>query len=390
MLKNKLNIIAIIPARGGSKGIPKRNIISFCGKPLLAWTIEQALGSRLTKDVYVSSDADDILSISKRCGAEIIRRPKRLALDNSSSEEALKHAITFVERNTGEQIGIVVFLQATSPIRTSEDIDNAIKLFISKKADSLFSAAILEDFCIWKYRNNKLVSLTYDYQNRGKRQDRQPLYLESGSMYIFKPEVLKKYNNRLGGKIVMYIMDYWKSYEIDTVKDIEICEYFMRNKILKKQPRINIEDIQLIVYDFDGVMTDNKVIVFEDGRESIVANRSDGLGVEVLKKRGISQIILSTESNDVVRARAKKLNLSIIYACKDKKSTLIKYCKKRGYNLSKVVYVGNDINDLEAMEVVGYPIAPADAQIEIKKIAKIVTKARGGDGVIREVLDFIM
>lgn len=390
MLKNKLDIIAVIPARGGSKGIPKKNIINFCGKPLLAWTIEQALGSRLTKDVYVSSDADDILNISKRCGAEIIRRPKRLALDNSSSEEALKYAITFVERNTGEQIGIVVFLQASSPIRTSEDIDNAIKLFISKKADSLFSAAILEGFCIWKYRNNKLVSLTYDYQNRDKRQDRQPLYLENGSMYIFKPEVLKKYNNRLGGKIAIYTMDYWKSYQIDTVEDMKICGYFMRNKILKKQPRINIEDIRLIVYDFGGVMTDNKVIIFEDGRESIVANRSDGLGVEAPKKMGISQIILSTESNDVVRARAKKLNLSIIYACKDKKSTLIKYCKKRGYNLSKVVYVGNDINDLEAMEVVGYPIAPADAQIEIKKIAKIVTKARGGDGVIREVLDFII
>ena len=186
-------------------------------------------------------------------------------------------------------------------------------------------------------------------------------------LYIFKPEVLKKYNNRLGGKIIMYIMDYWKSYEIDTAKDIEICEYFMRNKMLKKQPRINIKDIQLIVYDFDGVMTDNKVIIFEDGRELIVANRSDGLGVEILKKRGISQIILSTESNDVVRARAKKLNLSVIYACEDKKRVLIEYCKKRGYNLSKVVYVGNDINDLEAMEIVGYPIAPADAHIEIKK-----------------------
>lgn len=138
----------------------------------------------MIKGVYVSSDADDILNISKKCGAKIIRRPKALALDNSSSEEALKHAITFIERNTGEKIDIAVFLQATSPIRTSEDIDNAIKLFISKKADSLFLAAILEDFCIWKYRNNKLASLTYDYQNRGKRQDRQPLYLENGSIYI--------------------------------------------------------------------------------------------------------------------------------------------------------------------------------------------------------------
>jgi len=386
MLKNKLNIIAIISARGGSKGIPCKNLISFCGKPLLAWSIEQALGSRLTKDVYVSSDADDILNISKRCGAEIIRRPKRLALDNSSSEEVLKHAITFVERNTGEQIGIVVFLQATSPIRTSEDIDNAIKLFISKKADSLFSAAILEGFCIWEYRNNKLVSLTYDYQNRGKRQDRQPLYLENGSMYIFKPEVLKKYNNRLGGKIAIYTMDYWKSYQIDTVEDMKICEYFMRNKILEKQARINIKDIQLIVYDFDGVMTDNKVIISEDGREAVFCNRADGLAIQKIKELGIPQIILSTEENQVVKARAKKLNIEVAHGITDKKIVLIDYCKKRNYDLKKVLYIGNDLNDLEVMKLVGYPIAPIDAVKEIKEIAKIITKARGGKGVIRELL----
>jgi len=274
-------------------------------------------------------------------------------------------------------------------VRTTQAIDNAIEKFFSEGADSLFSVAVLENFCVWGFRDNRLESITFNYRNRALRQDRQPLYLENGSMYIFKPEVLEKYNNRLGGKITMYIMDYWKSYEIDTAGDIEICEYFMRNKILKKQSRINIKDIQLIVYDFDGVMTDNKVIIFEDGTESIVANRSDGLGVEILKKRGINQIILSTESNNVVRARAKKLDLPVIYACEDKKSTLIKYCKEKGHNLSKVVYVGNDINDLEAMEVVGYPIAPADAHIEIKKIAKIVTKVRGGDGVIREIVDFI-
>ncbi|GAG59116.1 unnamed protein product, partial [marine sediment metagenome] len=115
------------------------------------------------------------------------------------------------------------------------------------------------------------ISVSYDYKNRVRRQERPPLYLENGSIYIFKPEVLVKYNNRLGGKISMYIMDYWKSFDIDTIEDIEVCEYFMRKKILSKQPRINKKDIQLIVYDFDGVMTNNKVIVSEDGRESIIA-----------------------------------------------------------------------------------------------------------------------
>jgi len=385
-----MNIVSIIPARGGSKGIPKKNILNFCGKPLISWTIEEVLGSKLINDVYVSSDADDILEISKNYGAKVIKRPRTIARDNSTSEEALKHAIAFIRKNVKEKIDIVVFCQATSPLRTSEDIDNAIKYFISTQADSLFSAVILESLYTWRKQKRELISVSYDYKNRARRQERLPLYLENGSIYIFKPEVLAKYNNRLGGKISMYIMDYWKSFDIDTIEDIEICEYFMRKKILSKPPRINKKDIQLIVYDFDGVMTNNKVIVSEDGRESIIANRSDGLGVELLKKKDIKQVILSTESNNVVCARAKKLNLPVIYACKDKKNALQKYCGKMKYNLSKVAYIGNDINDLEAMKMVGYPIATADARIEIKKISKIITKTIGGDGVIRELLDIFM
>lgn len=385
-----MNIVAIIPARGGSKGIPKKNILNFCGKPLISWTIEEVLGSKLINDVYVSSDADDILEISKNYGAKVIKRPRTIARDNSTSEEALKHAIAFIRKKVKEKIDIVVFCQATSPLRTSEDIDNAIKYFISTQADSLFSAVILESLYTWRKQKRELISVSYDYKNRVRRQERPPLYLENGSIYIFKPEVLVKYNNRLGGKISMYIMDYWKSFDIDTIEDVEVCKYFMRKKILSKQPRINKKDIQLIVYDFDGVMTNNKVIVSEDGRESIIANRSDGLGVELLKKKDIKQVILSTESNNVVHARAKKLNLPVIYACKDKKNALQKYCGKMKYNLSKVAYIGNDINDLEAMKMVGYPIAPADAHIEIKKISKIITKTIGGDGVIRELLDIFM
>ncbi len=231
--KNNNNIIAIIPARGGSKGIPKKNIVEFCGKPLIAWSIEQALGTKYIKNAYVSSDDKEILNVSKDSGAKSIKRPKKLATDTTSAEKVLLHAINYIQKFNKEKIDIVVFLQATSPIRTSEDIDNAIELFISKKADSLFSAAMLEDFCIWNYQNGKLTGLTYDYRNRGRRQDRMPLYLENGSIYIFKPEILKKYNNRLGGKIIMFMMDYWKSYEIDRLEDIEICEYFMQKTLDK-------------------------------------------------------------------------------------------------------------------------------------------------------------
>jgi YrbI family 3-deoxy-D-manno-octulosonate 8-phosphate phosphatase len=148
---------------------------------------------------------------------------------------------------------------------------------------------------------------------------------------------------------------------------------------------LNKKDIELIVYDFDGVMTDNRVLVLEDGREGVVVNRSDGLGVNIIKQMGIQQIILSTEINPVVTARARKIGIPVFQGINDKVATLVSYCEELKMNLTKVAYVGNDINDLECMKLVGWPIAPADAYSEVKNIAKIVTKASGGFGVVREI-----
>ena len=150
-----------------------------------------------------------------------------------------------------------------------------------------------------------------------------------------------------------------------------------------------LKDIDLIVYDFDGVMTDNRVIVFQDGTEAVMVNRADGLGVDRFRCLGIPQLILSTETNPVVKARAVKLRLEVIASCKDKRHALNSYCTENGYDLKKVMYIGNDLNDLEVMKVVGFPIAPADAHPVIGKLAKLITEAKGGEGVIKEVSDYM-
>ncbi|MCX5677966.1 MAG: acylneuraminate cytidylyltransferase family protein [Candidatus Omnitrophica bacterium] len=228
------HIICIVPARGGSKSIPKKNIVDFCGKPLIAWTIRQALESSLIDDVYVTTDDDTIAAVSEKYGAKVIRRPKRLSTDTASSEDALMHALSEIEKR-GAGIDLVVFLQATSPLRRAKDIDMAIAQFRATKADSMFSAAILEDYTIWKKIGPRLKSVSFNYKERGRRQDREPLYLENGSIYLFKPEILKRCKNRLGGRMRMYIMDFWRSYEIDNAEDLKVCEYFMKNNILKKR-----------------------------------------------------------------------------------------------------------------------------------------------------------
>ena len=227
-----MNIICIIPARGGSKGIPKKNLIDFCGKPLLAWSILQATESKLAKDVYVSSDSDEILSVAKAYGAKTIKRPDEVSTDTSTSESALLHTIDQIEIDFSDKIDLVVFLQATSPLRESKDIDGSIEKIIKDKADSLFSSALLEDYFIFEEKEGSFESVNFDYKNRSRRQDAKPQYLENGSIYIFKPWVLRDNDNRLGGNISTYEMEHWKSFEIDTMGDLELCEWYMKRTFL--------------------------------------------------------------------------------------------------------------------------------------------------------------
>ena len=219
-------VTAIIPARAGSKGIQNKNIIDFCGKPLIAWSIEQALQSEYADEVYVSTDGEEIAEISKKYGAQIIWRPAELSSDTASSESAIIHAVNEIKGK--HEVGAILFLQATSPVRLVEDINNAVDIFFDGSYDSLFSMSVLEDYCIWKQGESGLQSFTYDYLNRGRRQDREPLFLENGSIYVFKSGILLQNKNRLGGEIGMYKMPFDRSFEIDSISDLEICSSFMQ------------------------------------------------------------------------------------------------------------------------------------------------------------------
>jgi len=150
---------------------------------------------------------------------------------------------------------------------------------------------------------------------------------------------------------------------------------------------LNNKKLELIVYDFDGVMTDNKVYVDQNGKEMVQVSRADGLGVSIIKKIGIEQIIISSEKNPVVIARAKKLKIFCINSVDDKKHILLEYCNKHNFSLQNVAYVGNDINDREVINCVGYSFCPADAHESIKEIVDCVLKKCGGNGVIRELSD---
>lgn len=221
----KLKVVSIIPARGGSKGIPRKNIKLLAGKPLIAYTIEQSVNSKLVSRTIVSTDDDEIAAVSKKYGAEVIKRPAELATDKAASEPTILHVLDTLKEKEGYVPDLVVFLQCTSPLRKKDDIDKAIKKLADEKADSLLSVCQSHAF-LWKFDNKKgtAVSVNYDYKNRPRRQDREPEYKENGSIYVTKTELWRKNKNRLGGKIALHVMDVDDSWEIDDAFDFWLIE----------------------------------------------------------------------------------------------------------------------------------------------------------------------
>lgn len=227
-------IDAIILARGGSKGIPKKNIVNFCGKPLIAWTIENCIDSDVIQNVWVSSDDEKILEVATSYGAKAIERPDSIADDFSSSESGWKHGIEFIECQI-ERPEIIVAPQVTSPVRQSKDIRNALQLFIDRGYDSLLAASKVEDLVFWTLDKDRRLDYTdYDYPNH-QRHDVAPKIIDTGSFYIFKSSVLQELGTRIGGKLGYYELEMWKMFEIDSPKDLEFCSALMNQYILNQK-----------------------------------------------------------------------------------------------------------------------------------------------------------
>jgi 3-deoxy-D-manno-octulosonate 8-phosphate phosphatase (KDO 8-P phosphatase) len=161
---------------------------------------------------------------------------------------------------------------------------------------------------------------------------------------------------------------------------MSLCGLFRRRRV---SPR----DIALLVLDFDGVFTDNRVIVSADGGESVICNRADGLGISRLRERQIAVLVLSTETHPVVTVRVRKLGVEVLQGIADKAAALTAYCANKGISIQKVMYVGNDMNDYEVMKIVGFSAAPQDAHPEIRRIARYLIPKKGGEGVIRELAE---
>jgi N-acylneuraminate cytidylyltransferase len=382
------HVIAIIPARGGSKRIPGKNLMAVAGRPLVAHSISHAQASRLVSEVYVSTESDEIAAVARAHGAQVITRPQELAGDEATSESALLHVLDERNRQGLPDPDLVVFLQCTSPVRHADDIDRAVEKLVDEEADSLFSACE-NNRLIWALKDGQPYSLSYDYHSRRREQDMEVQYRENGSIYVFRPEVLRKHGNRLGGRIAVYEMDYWSSFQIDAGEHAELIEWVLRRPGYRSEPEWP-KNLGLVVFDFDGVMTDNGVEVNEHGDETVRCDRGDGWGIGRLRDAGVPMVVLSTEEHPVVAARCRKLKLPCVQGCSDKVASLTTLLAEKSIDPADVIYVGNDVNDLGCLRMVGMPVAVADAHPEVIAASKFVLTKKGGRGAVREFCDLLL
>lgn len=225
-------ILAVIPARGGSKGLPKKNIVELEGKPLVAWSIEAAVSSKLITKTVVSSDSDEILDISKRYGADTIKRPPRLSTDSAKSESALLHVIKELKKS-GEEFDYIVLLQPTSPLRGANDIDAAFEKFFQSDATALISVYETDNKILKAFKENDNGYIEGISNNRypfARRQDLPKTYMSNGAIYIIKTSEFIRSKKLFSKKSVPFEMDEDKSLDIDTADDLNKAKKYLSEK----------------------------------------------------------------------------------------------------------------------------------------------------------------
>ncbi len=233
MYKNK-RILAIIPARGGSKGIPRKNIRPLAGKPLIAYSILPAKQSKYIDRLIISSDDQEIIAVAKSFGAEApFVRPSELASDTAKSLPVMQHAVKFCEVAEGGKYDFVVLLEPTGPMRVTEDIDGAIEMAINKEADSVVGLMELEDanpVRVKKIVNGKIEPFCIPEPEGLRRQDQEKAYLRNGSIYVFRRDSLVENNSLWGKESLAYVMPRERSVNIDEESDFLVAEYFLKKR----------------------------------------------------------------------------------------------------------------------------------------------------------------
>lgn len=381
-----MKTIAFIPVRGGSKSIPLKNIKPFCGKPLVCWNIEALETCPSVDEIIVATDSDKIeqtVLAEKYVKTKVYRRLAENACDTASTEsvmlEYIHHANLLADT-------VFMLVQATSPLTQTIHFSEALYQYAKGKYDSMLTCVRNKRF-FW---NADGTSMNYDYHNRPRRQEFEGMLMENGAFYINTVRNILSVGNRLSGKIGIYEMPEYTSFEIDELDDWQVMEGLMRKHVLTKHVA-DTAGIKLFLCDVDGTLTDGGMYYSENGDELKKFDTRDGMAFEMLRERGIKTGIITSESTKVVERRAAKLKVDFLkqgICGGGKRAAAQGICDKMGITLREVAYMGDDRNCVELLSSVGFAACPADACKEVLAIENIhVADRRSGDAAVRAVVE---
>ncbi|MGX6743207.1 cytidylyltransferase domain-containing protein [Streptomyces xantholiticus] len=411
-----MTVLAVIPARGGSKGVPTKNLAAVGGVPLVARAVRACLDAPLVTHVAVSTDDPQIAAVARGAGAEVVLRPAAIAGDTATSESAVLHAMDAHEAVHGAPVDVVLLVQCTSPFIATEDIEGVARAVVLDGADSAVTVAPFHGF-VWRETDEPAdapeksaeragggaavlvdtatetatgtgYGVNHDSSFRPRRQDRPQDFLETGAAYAMSAPGFREAGHRFFGRTALVRTDPARVLEVDDPHDLARARALA--PLLDTAAVPGRADVDAVVLDFDGTQTDDRVFIDADGREIVSVHRGDGLGVSHLRKAGLELLILSTEQNPVVAARARKLRIPVLHGIDRKDLALKQWCEERGLAPERVLYVGNDVNDLPCFHFVGWPVAVASAHDSVRAAARAVTATPGGEGAIREIAAWLL
>ena len=379
-----MSLVAFIPARGGSKSIPEKNIKYFCGKPLIYWNLHELQKSDVN-EIVVATDSGKIKSIVESFNfskVKVFDRSSENSQDTSSTESVMLEYINSSDLSDSDTFMLV---QSTSPFTKTIHFNEGLELF--KNHDSILSCCVSKKFA-WKENGQ---ALNYDIYNRPRRQDCKGDLVENGAFYISSVSSILETGNRISGKIGIYKMPAYTLTEIDEIEDWFLAEYLMKIFVLD-QKKQDFSKIKIFLSDVDGVLTDAGMYYTEGGDEFKKFCTYDGMGMKLLQKSGIKVGILTSEDKQLNRRRAQKLKLDFdFHGAKDKSQIVKDLCKSENITLNEVSYIGDDVNCFELLSNVGIAACPENAMKKIKSIPNIIQLSKkGGEGVVRELVELIL
>ena len=400
-------VLAIVQARGGSKGLPRKNVLPLGGHPLVAYSIASGLAAESITRLIVSTDDDEIAAVAERYGAEVpFRRPADLAADDTPDYPLFTHALDWLEREENYRPDVVVQLRPTTPLRPHGLLDESVRLLLNDpQADCVRGVTTPKQtpYKMWRDAVDgylaPLMDTDFPEPYNMPRQKLPAAYWQTGHVDAIRTDTIRQQRSLTGSRVRPVFIELSYCVDIDTLADFGLAQQVIDRKHLQidmprpidGRPRRQWpERIDLVVFDFDGVMTDNRVLVSADGGEAVLCDRSDGLGVSMLRKRGLEMAVLSTETHPVVEARCRKLGIACRQGLADKQAALLTLVRERQVELEHTIYVGNDANDLGCFASAGFAIAVADAHASALERADFVLSRPGGQGAVRELCDLLL